>query len=99
MDVNRRPDTPKSLTQQRKFETYTASMSGVLDSRLIPSLDTYFFETLATCIAPVCFAIPHSIMEQNVRIGLRHTIDLATYIKHEPAKPALVTYPWVSDEA
>ena len=26
-------------------------------------------------------------MEQNVRIGLRHTIDLATYIKHEPAKP------------
>jgi len=49
-------------------------------------LVTYFFDTLATCIAPVCFAIPHSIMEQNVRVGSRHAVDLATYIKHEPSK-------------
>ncbi len=27
-----RHDTPKSHTQQRKFKTYTAAMSGVLDS-------------------------------------------------------------------
>jgi hypothetical protein len=41
---------------------------------------------LATCIAPVRFAIPNSIMEQNVRVGSRHAMDLATYIKHEPSK-------------
>jgi cytochrome c len=43
---------------------------------------------LATCIAPVRFAIPNSITEQNVRVGSRHAVDLATYIKHEPSKTA-----------
>jgi cytochrome c len=34
----------------------------------------------------VRFAIPNSIMEQNVRVGSRHAMDLATYIKHKPSK-------------
>jgi hypothetical protein len=31
-DMKMRHDTPKSHTQQRKFKTYPAAMSGVLES-------------------------------------------------------------------
>ena len=68
------------------FESHGDRTEPATDSRLIPSLVTYFFDTLATCIAPVRFAIPNSIKEQNVRVGSRHAVDLATYIKHEPSK-------------